>query len=76
MDTCWPISRKKGMKKSKNPSSTGPQLYDITAVDDTKIRRVIKSGVEWKDTRSELGEIIFTHKRRFWNPRIRKHKED
>lgn len=57
---------------SKNQS---PQLYDVTAVDDTKIRRVVLSEVEWGDARSEVYEIIYAQKRRYWNPRIRQHKD-
>lgn len=62
--------------KSKTPTPSKSQLYDVTAVDDTMIRRTVASGLKWGDARFQVDEILFASKRRWWNPRIRKHKED
>lgn len=53
-----------------------PYLYDVTATDDTQIRRVIYSEVNWDTAVSQKDELLYTSKKRWKNPRIRKHKPD
>ena len=50
-------------------------LYDVTACDDTKIRRSVLSAVDLKTAWLHTREIIYAKPRRLYNPRIRKHKE-
>lgn len=52
------------------------QLYDVTVVDDTGIRRAIYSGVDRNTAICAKDEILYAAKRRYWNPRIRKHKPE
>lgn len=61
--------------KSKTQVASEPQRYDVTATDDTRIRRVIASELKWGDARFHVDEILHAHKRRWWNPRIRKHRK-
>ena len=51
-------------------------LFDVTAVDDTKIRSVIYSGVDHNTALMHKSELLYASKRHFYNPRIRKHKEE
>ena len=53
-----------------------PYLYDVTATDDTQIRRVIYSEVNWDTAVSQKDELLYNSKKRWKNPRIRKHKPD
>ena len=51
------------------------QLYDVTACDDTKIRRTVLTGVDHETAWLHTREIIHAKPRRLYNPRLRKHKE-
>lgn len=62
--------------KSKTPAPSEPRLYDVTAVNDTMIRRTVASGLKWEDARFHVDEIRYAHRRRWWNPIIRKHIEN
>ena len=64
------------MTKSKTQAASEPQLYDVTATDDTRIRRVIASELKWEEARFHVDEIRYAQKRRWWNPRIRKHRKE
>lgn len=48
--------------------------YDVTVVDDTKIRFVLYSEVDLNTALMHKSEILHASKRHYWNPRIRLHK--
>ena len=50
-------------------------LYDVTACDDTKIRRIVLDSVDLETAWLHTREIIYSKPKRLYNPRIRKHKE-
>lgn len=50
------------------------ELYEITAVDDTGIRRVIYSACSWGVAHYQLSEMLCQKPRRYKNPRIRRSK--
>ena len=52
------------------------QFYDVTACDDTMIRRTVLSGVDLKTAWLHTKEIVHARPRRLFNPRIRKHREE
>lgn len=45
-------------------------LYEITAADDTGIRRVIYSAHSWEVTCYQLSEMLHQKPRQYKNPRI------
>ena len=51
------------------------RVYDVTACDDTKIRRIVLTGVDLETAWLHTREIIYAKPRRLYNPRIRKHRE-
>lgn len=51
------------------------RVYDVTAYDDTKIRRTVLTGVDLETAWFHTREIINAKPRRLYNPRIRKHRE-
>lgn len=57
-------------------TKTKQQLYDVTAEDDTRIRRPVFPNATLGDAVAYKEELIFTHRRRWRNPRIRKHRND
>lgn len=50
-------------------------VYDVTACDDTKIRRTVLTGVDLETARLHTKEIVYAKPRRLFNPRVRKHRE-
>ena len=52
------------------------ELYEITAADDTGIRRVIYSACSWGVARYKLSEMLCQKSRRYKNPRIRKSRSE
>lgn len=48
------------------------ELYEITAADDTGIRRVVYSVCSWGVARYQLSEMLCQKPRQYKNPRIRK----
>lgn len=47
-------------------------MYQVTAVDDTGIRRAVYIGLTFDQALQAKNEILWQHPRRLWNPRIKK----
>lgn len=50
--------------------------YDVTACDDTAIRQVVYSNLTLKEALYQKHELLYAARRHYFNPRIRKHKND
>ena len=50
--------------------------YDVTACDDTAIRQVVYSNLTLEEALYQKQELLYTAKRHYFKPRIRKHKND
>ena len=59
------------MKKDRNNLR-----YDVTACDDTAIRQVVYSNLTLEEAFYQKQELLYAAKRHYFNPRIRKHKND
>lgn len=48
------------------------KLYQVTAVDDTGIRRAVYVDYTYDEALQAKNEILWQRPRRLWNPRIKK----